>query len=45
MALVLVRTSTGLPALVALPTPGHVLFLALPLIIGLPLAGLMRRRR
>jgi len=45
MALVIVLGSVALSALIAVATHGHVLFLALPLVFGLPLAGLFRRRR
>jgi hypothetical protein len=37
--------SLALSALIASATHGHVLFIALPLLFGLPLAGFFGRRR
>ena len=45
MRLILIAASLALSALVAFLTHGQVLFLALPLLIGLPLAGLLKGRR
>jgi hypothetical protein len=45
VALLIVVGSVALSVLIAVATHGHVLFLALPLVFGLPLAGLFRRRR
>jgi hypothetical protein len=45
MAVLILIGSVLLSVLIAIATRGHVLFLALPLVFGLPLAGLLRRRR
>jgi hypothetical protein len=45
VAVLIVIGSVLLSVLVAAASHGHVLFLALPLVFGLPLAGLFRRRR
>ncbi len=43
--LIIILASIALSAALALISHGHILFLGLPLVIGLPLAGLSSRRR
>jgi len=45
IAVAILIGSLALSALIAVATHGHVLFIALPLLFGLPLAGLFGRRR
>ncbi len=41
----IIAVSAALTALIAIATHGHVLFVCLPLLFGLPLAGAVGRRK